>query len=65
MRAAPPPGQPSEPIFVAYLALAREAQNMEQDLAKSMGPDDAKRIVFAEQGCWWNSSHGVGPRGEQ
>ena len=29
------------------------------------GPDDAQRVVYGDQGCWWNSSHGVGPRGGQ
>jgi hypothetical protein len=62
-RQAPAPGQPADPIFLAYLALARETQNMQGDLAQSIGPADANRVVFAEHGCWWNSSHGVGPRG--
>jgi ferric-dicitrate binding protein FerR (iron transport regulator) len=61
-RQAPAPGQPVDPILQAYLTLAREPQNIQSDLAQSIGPDDAKRLIFSEQGCWWNSSHGVGPR---
>jgi ferric-dicitrate binding protein FerR (iron transport regulator) len=63
----PPPtsSQPGDPLLQAYLALARETQSMQSDLAQSIGPADANRVVFAEQGCWWNSSHGVGPRGEE
>lgn len=63
LRPPPTAAQPGDPLLQAYLALARETQNMQNDLAQSIGPADASRVVFAEQGCWWNSSHGVGPRG--
>ena len=52
-----------DPLVTAYLALARETQTMQDDLTQSLGPDDARRAVYGDQGCWWNSSHGVGPRG--
>jgi hypothetical protein len=61
-RAAPRPGEAVDPLVQAYLALARESQSVQGDLAKSLGPDDARRVVFGDQGCWWNSGHGVGPR---
>jgi hypothetical protein len=61
-RPPPAPGAQVDPLMTAYLALARETTNIQNELAASMGPDDAKRAVFAEQGCWWNSEHGVGPR---
>jgi len=61
-RPAPAPGAQVDPLVTAYLALARETTNIQNDLAQSIGPDDARRAVFAEQGCWWNSEHGVGPR---
>jgi hypothetical protein len=61
-RPPPAPGAAVDPLMTAYLALARETQNIQSDLSQSIGPDDARRAVFAEQGCWWNSSHGVGPR---
>jgi ferric-dicitrate binding protein FerR (iron transport regulator) len=62
MRAAPGPGSAADPLVRAYLAMASESKNVEDDLAKSLGPDDAKRVVYGDSGCWWNSSHGVGPR---
>ena len=62
MRAAPGPSDNVSPIERAYLALTSESQNIEHDLSQSLGPEDAKRIVFADEGCWWNSAHGVGPR---
>jgi hypothetical protein len=61
----PPPG-PSDnlmPSARAYLALANESRTIQSDLTKALGPDDASRFVYGDQGgCWWNSSHGVGPR---
>jgi ferric-dicitrate binding protein FerR (iron transport regulator) len=65
MRPAPAPGSSTDPLIRAYLAMASESQSIEGDLAKSLGPDDAKRVVYGDTGCWWNSSHGVGPRDGQ
>jgi hypothetical protein len=62
-RPQPAPGAQLDPMMQAYLALARESHTIESSLAQSMGPDDAQRAVYGSQGCWWNSSHGVGPRG--
>jgi hypothetical protein len=61
-RPPPAPGAAVDPLMTAYLALARETQNIQSDLSQSIGPDDARRAVFADSGCWWNSSHGVGAR---
>lgn len=44
MRTPPEPGQ-STPLFDALMALTREAQYFEADVAESFGPEDAKRIV--------------------
>jgi hypothetical protein len=63
LRPAPAPDSGADPLLLAYLALARESQNIETDLSQSLGPEDARRVVFGDEGCWWNSSHGVGPRG--
>jgi len=62
MRAAPGPNDNVPPIERAYLALSSESQNIVSDLSQSLGPEDARRVVFADEGCWWNSEHGVGPR---
>jgi ferric-dicitrate binding protein FerR (iron transport regulator) len=65
LRPAPAPGSAADPLLRAYLALASESTNIESDLSQSMGPGDASRVVFGDSGCWWNSSHGVGPRDGQ
>jgi hypothetical protein len=62
MRPAPRPGDAVDPMLAAYLALASESKNIESDLTKSLGPEEAHRVAFGDEGCWWNSSHGVGPR---
>jgi ferric-dicitrate binding protein FerR (iron transport regulator) len=61
-RPPPPPGAAMDPLMTAYLALAQETTSIQSDLTQSLGPDDARRAVFGDHGCWWNSSHGVGPR---
>jgi hypothetical protein len=63
MRPPPGPDSKADPLLVSLLALASESRSIQSDLAKSIGPDDAQRVVFGDVGCWWNSSHGVGPRG--
>ena len=62
-RPPPAPGAQVDPVMQAYLALANESHAVQTELSKSLGPEDAERVVFAGTGCWWNSSHGVGPRG--
>ena len=62
-RPLPGPNDSVMPTEQAYLALANETRMIQSDLTQSIGPDDAHRFVFGDQGCWWNSSHGVGPRG--
>jgi hypothetical protein len=59
---APGPNDSVPPIERAYLALANEAGLLTDDLKQTLGPDDARRFVYGDKGCWWNSSHGVGPR---
>ncbi len=61
-RAAPAPGAAVDPVLAAYLALASESQSIQNDLSKSLGPEAARSAVYGDEGCWWNSSHGVGPR---
>ena len=50
------------PLLRLLLALTGETKQIEADLAQSLGPDEAHRIVYAEVGCWSNSGWGVGPR---
>ncbi len=61
-RAMPGPNDPMNPVMKMMLALTAETKIIEADLAQSIGPDDAHRIVFAEEGCWNNGGWGVGPR---
>jgi hypothetical protein len=61
-RPAPKPGDAVDPLLTADLALARESQNIVSDLSASLGPDDARRVVFSEVGCWSNTTQNVGPR---
>jgi ferric-dicitrate binding protein FerR (iron transport regulator) len=39
-----------------------ESKAMEQQLAQSIGPDDARAFIYGDEGCWSTHSHGVGPR---
>lgn len=43
-RAAPAAGEPQHPLFEALLAVSREGQRFEADLAESFGPEEAQRI---------------------
>lgn len=61
-RPAPGPNDNVDPVVRTYLALASESNNLESDLAQSLGPDDAKRIAYSDEGCWNNSVFSVGPR---
>jgi hypothetical protein len=61
-RPAPAPGAKVDPMLTAYLAIARESQDIENDLAQSLGPDAARSVVFGDEGCWMNTTRGVGPR---
>ncbi len=59
----PMPADGGGDVLKMMLALSLESGAVEQDLAKSLGPDEAHRVVFVDEvGCWNNSSWGVGPR---
>jgi FecR protein len=63
-RPAPGPNDDVNPVERMMLALSNESKNVVGDLSQSVGPDDAKRIVYGDEGgCWSNSTWGVGPRG--
>jgi hypothetical protein len=58
-----PPADSMSATMKMLLALSYESKNVESDLAKSIGPDDAHRVVFGDEGgCWSNQGIGVGPR---
>ncbi len=61
-RAMPGPNDPVNPVMRMMLAFTGETKLLEADLAQSLGPDDAHRLVFAETGCWDNTMNGVGSR---
>jgi hypothetical protein len=44
------------------LAQSAESQRIEQQLAQSIGPDDAHAFVYGGVGCWERSTKSVGPR---
>jgi hypothetical protein len=60
--------EPSEdtarnPVFKVFSALTGEAKNFEADLAKHLGPEDARRVTFSEELCAGRSTFGgPGPR---
>lgn len=61
-RPMPGANDPIDPAERVLLALTGESPAIEADLAQSLGPADANRVVFGEEGCWSNMSSGVGPR---
>jgi hypothetical protein len=61
-RPMPGPNDPMNPVERMNLALTGETKLIEAELAQSLGPDEAHRIVFDETGCWDNQFSVVGPR---
>jgi hypothetical protein len=61
-RPAPGPNDDVNPVERMMIALSNESKSVVGDLSQSLGPDDAKRIVYGDQGCWSNNTWGVGPR---
>jgi hypothetical protein len=64
LRPAPAAGDDIDPFERMLLSLTSETKSLENDLAQSLGPDDARRVVYGEAGCWTNQGIGVGPRQE-
>jgi FecR protein len=63
LRPMPAPDEAINPVERMMIALSGESKTVEADLTKSLGPDDAKRIVFGDtEGCWKNNGWSVGPR---
>jgi hypothetical protein len=59
-RPPPEPGVTQHPVFELFWALTGESPALEADLAQSLGPEDAKRIVYAKGMCSHTSSYSVG-----
>jgi hypothetical protein len=64
-RPMPGPNDPMSPVERMMLALTGETKLIEAELAQSLGPEEAHRITFAEEGCWDNQFSVVGPRPPQ
>jgi hypothetical protein len=59
----PPPDAKTGSVSQLLYALSGASPALEQDLAKTLGPDAAHRVVYSEEGgCWSNSTWNVGPR---
>jgi hypothetical protein len=60
----PMPQDPASLGVYTQLLLAQgaESQRIEQQLAKSIGPDDAHAFVYGGVGCWERVNQSVGPR---
>jgi hypothetical protein len=60
----PMPRDPASLGVYSQLLLAQsaESQLIEQQLTKSIGPDDAKAFVYGGVGCWERVNQSVGPR---
>jgi hypothetical protein len=60
----PMPQDPASLGVYAQLLLAQsfESQRIEQQLAKSIGPDDAQAFVYGGAGCWERLTRSGGPR---
>jgi len=52
------PSDRDQPITRLLMTLTAEPELLIADLGKSLGPDDARRIVFRERGCGWTSVWG-------
>ena len=62
----PMPPDPASlgPYTQLLLAQLSESQQIEEQLAKSIGPDDAHTFIYGGAGCWEHFSKSAGPRGQ-
>jgi hypothetical protein len=60
----PTPPDPASlgPYTQLLLAQLSESQQIEDQLAKSIGPDDAHTFIYGGAGCWEHFSKSAGPR---
>lgn len=63
LRPMPAPNEPIHPVARMFLAVTGEAQQFENELAQTFGPDEAHRIMFSDGMCVGRSTWGGrGPR---
>lgn len=63
LRPPPAAGKEQHPVFELFWALTGEMQSFESDLAQTFGPEEAKRLAYAESICAGHSTFGgPGPR---
>ncbi len=63
LRPMPGPNEPMHPVLKMFLAVTGELKQFENDLAQSVGPEDAHRIAFSDELCVGHSTWGGhGPR---
>jgi hypothetical protein len=60
----PMPADPASlgPYTQLLLAELSESQQIEQQLSKSIGPDDAHTFIYGGAGCWEHFTKSAGPR---
>jgi hypothetical protein len=51
-------------VMKLWLALTGEAPALQQDLSRSIGPEDARRFLYGSSGCWNVGKWASGPRPE-
>jgi hypothetical protein len=63
----PMPPDPASlgPYTQLLLAQLSESQQIEEQLAKSIGPDDAHTFIYGGAGCWEHFSKSAGPRSKR
>ncbi len=65
-RAQLDPSVQQSPVAKMFLALTDSSKLFENDLAQSLGPEEAHRVTFADGMCMGQSTFGgPGPREEQ
>lgn len=63
MRPMPGANEPMHPVMKMFLAVTAEQKLFENDLAQSLGPEDAHRVTFSDELCMGQSTWGGhGPR---
>lgn len=62
IRPEPSPNDKVHPVTKMFLVLSGASQGFEEDLAKTLGPDEAHRIATTDKLCWASSRWGGGKK---